>query len=58
MDDYSDLPFAPDVKANLTDHVLDKSIEGVFYYMAVEEKAIRQDPAKRTTELMQKVFSQ
>ena len=58
MDDYSDLPFAPDVKANLTDHVLDKSIEGVFYYMAVEEKAIRQDPAKRTTELLQKVFSE
>lgn len=58
MDDYSDLPFAPDVQADLTDHVLDKSIDGIFYYLAVEEKAIREDPAKRTTELLQKVFSE
>jgi hypothetical protein len=57
MEDYSSLPFAPDVQANLTDHVLEKSIDGVFYYMALEEKAIREDPARRTTELLKKVFA-
>ncbi len=56
MGQYQSLPLVPDIQANLTDHVLDKGIEGIFYYLAVEEKAIRQNPAKRTTELMRKVF--
>ena len=29
----------------------------IFHYMALEEKAIRQDPIKRTTQLLQKVFN-
>lgn len=54
---YKTLPFVPDVKANLTDHVLDKAIGGVFLYLGREEAAIRENPAKRTTELLRKVFS-
>lgn len=57
MSNYDDIPFAPDVQANLTDHVLDKGIDGIFYYLAQEEKAIRENPAKRTTDLMKKVFA-
>ena len=53
---YKSIPFVPDAKANLTDHVLDKAIAGVFLYLGREEAAIRENPAKRTTELMQKVF--
>jgi hypothetical protein len=53
---YSTLPFVPDIKANLTDHVIEKGMDGIFYYVAKEEAAIRRDPAKRTTELLQKVF--
>lgn len=53
---YKSLPFVPDVKADLTSHVLDKGMDGIFYYMAKEEAAIRQNPAKRTTELLQQVF--
>ncbi|MCG8618253.1 MAG: DUF4197 domain-containing protein [Desulfobacterales bacterium] len=53
---YKSLPFVPDVKANLTTHAVQKAMDGIFYYLAQEEKAIRQDPAKRTTELLQKVF--
>lgn len=53
---YKSLPFVPDVKANLTTHTVQKAMDGIFYYLAQEEKAIRQDPAKRTTELLQKVF--
>jgi ABC-type uncharacterized transport system fused permease/ATPase subunit len=47
----------PDVKANLTNHVVDKALDGIFYYVAQEEAAIRNNPAKRTTELLQKVFA-
>ena len=47
----------PDAKADLTDHVLDLGLQGIFLYLAAEEKAIRENPAKRTTELLRKVFS-
>ncbi len=53
---YQNLPLVPDVEANLADHTLDKALEGVFQYMAREEAAIRSDPARRTTELLKKVF--
>lgn len=54
---YKALPFVPDVKADLTNHVLEKGMDGIFYYMAREEAAIRQNPAKRTTDLLKKVFN-
>jgi len=53
---YKSIPFVPDVKADLTEHVLDKALDGIFFYLAREEAAIRKDPAKRTTELLKKVF--
>ena len=56
MSKYKDLPMVPDAKANLTDYVIEKGMDGIFYYMAQEEAAIRQNPAKRTTEILQKVF--
>ena len=58
MANYADLPFVPDVKANLTDYVVEKGISGIFYYLAKEEAAIRQDPLKQTTTLLQQVFGQ
>ena len=56
MREYRAIPFVPDVKADLTTYVVEKGMAGIFHYMAVEEAAIRQDPAKRTTELLQRVF--
>jgi hypothetical protein len=56
MNQYKAIPFVPDVKANLTNHVIEKGISGIFYYLAKEEAAIRQNPAKRTTDLLKKVF--
>lgn len=53
---YKALPFVPDIKADLTNHVVSKSLEGIFYYLAKEEAAIRSDPAKQTTALLKKVF--
>jgi len=31
-------------------------MDGIFYYIAKEEAAIRQNPVKRTTELLKRVF--
>jgi len=56
MTKYRSLPFVPDVKTNLTNYVVEKGIDGVFYYMAKEEAAIRENPVKRTTEVLRKVF--
>jgi hypothetical protein len=53
---YRTLPFVPDVKTDLAGYVTDKGLEGIFFYLAREEAAIRQDPAKRTTELLRRVF--
>jgi hypothetical protein len=56
MAQYKNLPFVPDVKGDLTAHAVEKAMDGIFYYLAKEEKAIRENPAKRTTELLQRVF--
>jgi Protein of unknown function (DUF4197) len=56
MGQYKDIPFVPDIKADLTNYVVGKAIDGVFLYLGREEAAIRDNPAKRTTELLQKVF--
>ncbi|MDH3331853.1 MAG: DUF4197 domain-containing protein, partial [Desulfobulbaceae bacterium] len=56
MGEYRGIPFVPDVKADLTSYVVEKGMDGIFHYIALEEAAIRQNPAKRTTELLQRVF--
>jgi hypothetical protein len=56
MGQYRSLPYAQKVEANLTDYALGKTVDGIFLYLGREEAAIRQDPAKRTTELLRKVF--
>ena len=56
MGNYQELPFVPDVKADLTNHVVQKGMDGIFYYLAKEETAIRKDPVKQTTDLLKKVF--
>lgn len=56
MERYRSLPFAPRLDANLTDYVVDRTQDGIFFYLAREEAAIRADPARRTTELLRRVF--
>lgn len=57
MASYRTLPFVPDIKTDLTRHVVERSLDGIFLYLAREEAAIRRDPVKRTTELLQKIFN-
>jgi len=57
MTQYHKIPLAPRINADLTAHVVDKGIAGIFHYLAVEEKAIRDDPLKRTSALLRRVFA-
>ncbi|MDM8544236.1 DUF4197 domain-containing protein [Desulfococcaceae bacterium HSG9] len=56
MGRYETLPFMPDIKADLTSHVVQRGMDGIFYYIAKEEAAIREDPVRQTTALLKKVF--
>ncbi|MDH3659795.1 MAG: DUF4197 domain-containing protein [Alphaproteobacteria bacterium] len=49
-------PFLPDLKTDLTNHVLGRAMDGMFGYLALEEAAIREDPLKRSTTLLKRVF--
>ena len=53
---YKTLPFVPDIKGNLTAYTVQQAVDGIFFYLAKEEKAIRENPAERTTELLRKIF--
>lgn len=54
------VPFAPklgaDARNDLISHGVNYGLKGVFYYIGEEEKAIRENPAKRTSEILRRVF--
>ena len=56
MKEYYVIPYVPDVKADLSEYAIEKTLDGMFYYLAKEEAAIRNEPVKRTTELLKRVF--
>ncbi len=56
MGKYAKLPFVPDAKADLSSYVVEEALDGVLLYLAREESAIRDNPAARTADLLQKVF--
>ena len=56
LEDYTKLPLVPDVKTQLSDYATQKALAGLFHYLAREEAGIRRDPAKRTTEVLIRVF--
>ncbi|MEM5518483.1 DUF4197 domain-containing protein [Henriciella sp. AS95] len=47
---------ATDYKSSLTTHAVNLGLDGMFDYLALEEKKIRENPVARTTELLRKVF--
>ena len=56
VDRYAAIPFTQKPDSDLTDYVSNKALEGLFATLAQEEARIRQDPAARTTALLQQVF--
>lgn len=55
------IPFGPSLGINarrdLIGHGVDFGLKGLFTYVADEERAIRRDPAKRTSEILRRVFA-
>jgi len=45
-----------DTHSWLADHAVSGALDGLFYYVAREEQAIRHDPVKRSTDLLKRVF--
>lgn len=45
------------VNPDLSSYVTGKAIDGIFYYVADEEKKIRTNPAARVNDILKKVFS-
>ena len=57
LGEYKKIPLVPDVKTDLSNYVVEKGMDGIFHYLAVQEAEIRANPAARTTELLKKVFA-
>lgn len=56
MGQYAAMPLVSGVKTDLNNFVTEKAMDGIFYYVAREEAAIRANPAKRTSEILRTVF--
>jgi len=54
------IPLAPkigaDAKSDLISHGVEYGLDGIFTYIGKEEAAIRANPAKRTSEILRRVF--
>jgi hypothetical protein len=55
FDTYNKFTLKP-VNPDLSGFVTGKAIDGIFYYVADEEKKIRSNPAARVTDILKKVF--
>jgi hypothetical protein len=53
---YNAVPLTRPVNPNLENYVTEQAINGLFAVVAQEEKKIRENPAARTTALLQRVF--
>ncbi len=53
---YNKIPFVDKVNPDLDDYATQKAMDGLFVLVAKEERAIRQDPVNRTTDLLRRVF--
>jgi hypothetical protein len=56
MGTFTSLPFMKDTPFDIDHYVTGKTLDGLFYVMAQEEKKIRTDPSARITELLEKVL--
>jgi len=53
---YGKYPFVPDIKSDLSAHATRLALDGLFFYLAKEEAAIRNNPVARTTDILKSVF--
>lgn len=53
---YTALPLTSKPSLDIDDYVTERGLEGLFTLLGQEEKAIRQNPAARSSDLLRKVF--
>jgi hypothetical protein len=56
VNQYKMIPFAKKQDLDITNYVVGKALDGLFFELGQEERGIRQDPAKQTTDLLRQVF--
>ena len=56
MTTYNKIPFVEKVNPELETYVTEKAISGLFFMLAQQEIAIRENPKERTSTLLKKVF--
>jgi len=56
MTTYNKVPFVEKVNPELETYVTEKAISGLFFMLAQQEIAIRENPKERTSALLKKVF--
>lgn len=56
-DSIGRIPFAESFRFDLDGYVTGKTLDGLFFMLEREERKIREDPAARVTDLLQKVFN-
>jgi hypothetical protein len=56
FDTYNKFPFIKKVNSDLPAYATTMALNGIFYYVAQEEKAIRKNPAAQASDLLKKVF--
>ncbi len=53
---YNKIPFVDKINPDLSDHITNKALEGLFSLVEKKELGIRTDISQRSTELLKKVF--
>jgi hypothetical protein len=56
VDAYNKIPFQKKINPDLPAYTTQRALDGVFYYVAVQEKDIRKNPAGQADALLKKVF--
>jgi len=54
---YNQIPFATPITASIENYITQKTLDGLFHNIALEENKIRENPIKRSTALLKRVFS-
>ncbi len=53
---YNSIPFSKKINPNLEEYITTKAIDGLFFLIEKEEKEIRQNPERRLSDILKKVF--
>ena len=54
---YNSIPLTEKINPDLEDYITNKTVNGIFVLIALEENKIRKNPSARTSEILKKVFN-